>query len=315
MSEQPRPPQPPCSKHHPITFITIATPPPTPTIFNTTNNDSYTKDGGNKSSDDNTSLTKLFSLDDDSHGYLRDFDYNCSDPTADLLSFCPLPNHATINTKGLSAEMSSVFSFFTLPPQGLERTFDYSMNSMSGDGGSDTVISSLTLDDDLSIGSSIGGSPSNYLCHALYHDGFPKHTKCLSSSKNTKSCEFTTASSTTTTQQSEQASNPRIKCLKQKLRSIEHRFYHKQHTPTKQRSTTIHTSSHSNNLRRTCKHRAIYRMTPMIKSVLQIIRDCAMVNIIIYMVYLVIMFYKYSFLMAIQGVITTAVYSTALYTH
>jgi len=157
----PRQHPPRCYKTHPITFITIAKetppppPPPTPTTSNTT------RDSFNKSSEvsSNTSLTKGFSLDDDSHAYLQRDD--CSDSTADLISYGNLPKNTTSTLKGLSAEMSSDFTFFTSPPPELERSFDHSMKSTS-DGCSYTVISSLTLDDDLFICSSI---PPNYLCH------------------------------------------------------------------------------------------------------------------------------------------------------
>jgi len=139
-----------------------------------------------------------------------------------------------------------------------------------------------------------------------------KHHKSLNSSKNAKSCESTAASSGITTQQSEQTSNPRVKDLKQKLRSIESRFYHKRYTTTNNHSTT-RTPNHPNYLNRTRKLHAMYKSIPMIKSVLQIIGECIMVNIVLYMVYLIIVFYKYSFLMAIQGGSgATAVYSTTL---
>lgn len=314
---------------HPVDFITIA---------NKSNHNDSTKSDG----DSSAAITKLFSLDDDSKCY-RDFVDGCSHPTADLLSFdgaLTPPQYPFVvggNCVDGISEMSSTFSLSSTLTPVLSRTFDHSVSCSD--------LSELTLDDELSSGSIT--SARNYLCLTLYPEfsnpssaptprTLPKrkyHPKWgrNKTSHHKVSCESTAATSTTTSNllssvsQPSSHSNRRVRELKNKLRSIEHRYYGKKLTSSK-RSVARSTDAGGGALcgsddlvfcseiplsHRIQIHRALYRAVPVIQRTLQVVVESICVNLILYMVYLLFEFYKYSFSMAIQG--STTLYDTTLF--
>mmetsp|Transcript_21329 Transcript_21329/g.25405 ORF Transcript_21329/g.25405 Transcript_21329/m.25405 type:complete len:354 (+) Transcript_21329:186-1247(+) len=339
-------------KNHPITFITITEMPQQ----QQQNNESVSKDSINSN---NTEITKLFSLEDDSKCY-RNVSDGCSDPTVDLLSFellqtttsssSQLPLLDTTADAGNElSEISSGISYFTLPPPTLSRTFDDSVVS-------DDLISDLTLDDSFSISSSSSSNlmmitpnllPTSceYLSHTLltpkqqqfksslpndYHH-LDNSSRCIrTKNSNILSCESTAATSAlySVSQHSSSQSTLRVQEIKRKLRSLEHRYYHKNHhhTTTVTRRSTAQRSATTNNassydlvcnkftaaMRNHKLHNAIYRSIPMIRFVLQVIGEMICVNIVLYMVYLLFVFYKYSLFIAIQG--TSTLYDDTLFT-
>lgn len=275
-------------REHPVKFITYAN--------NCKHNDS------NDRNDDSSMITTESLISGDDSEYHWDFNDECSACALVSISFdaasrplCYPIDKSDVNDIQ-NSNLSSPFSHTCCNSNNASRIPNFKSNNEPSSR-SDTSTKTTRLLGDL--------------CDTLYlryiNFSVPA-VRCIDKylrwSSNTPPCESTVGICTATSRTLSSVSQYSLyftKGTSTRLSSTEPRYYHQKH-PSLRRSTVQSTNRYSVCSKLSspcCNHN--YRAVTLIESMMVVVEEILCYNIILYMIYLHFMFYKYSLSIAMQG--------------